>query len=95
MAAEKLSISLDAELASMVRKAAGEEMLSVSEWLADAAAAKVRHRYLEEALESFAAQHGALSEAEVDTIVRDARRTSVVTGRRATKSRPKRRRKAA
>lgn len=78
MATEKLSISLDAELATTVREAAAEEGVSVSLWLSQAAEAKARRRRLREALDLLADENGALSDADIDTIVADARTHSVV-----------------
>jgi hypothetical protein len=87
MAAEKLSVSFEAKLAAEIRKAAAREGLSVSEWLADAAAAKARRRHLRDALDEYAAADGPLSDAEIDTIVREARQRSVVTQPRRKRSR--------
>jgi hypothetical protein len=78
MSTEKLSISLDAELATAVREAAAEEGVSVSNWLSQAAEAKARRRRLRVALDEFAAENGALSDADIDRIVADARTRSVV-----------------
>ncbi len=78
MSAEKLSISLDAELAAAVRTAASDQGVSVSTWLAHAAQAQVRQRRLREALDAVAAQDGELRPDEVDRVVAAARRTSEV-----------------
>lgn len=78
MATEKLSISLDAGLATAVREAAAEEGISVSTWLSQAAEAKARRRGLREALDLLAAENGPLSDADIDRIVADARTRSVV-----------------
>lgn len=81
MAAEKLSISLDSELAAAVRTAANEQGVSISTWLADAAQAQVRRRRLREALDVVASEEGALDSIEIDRLIADARRTSrVITG---------------
>jgi hypothetical protein len=83
VSAEKLSISLDSELAATVRTAAAEQGVSVSTWLADAAQAQVRQRRLREALDSLAAEIGSLDADEVDRLVAAARANStVVTGSR-------------
>jgi len=74
--AEKLSISLDAELIARVRAAANEQGVSVSTWLAKAAEAQVRQRLLREALDAFAAEIGELSQEEVDRLIAESRRTS-------------------
>jgi len=70
---EKLSISLDPDLAATVRAAAAEEGVSVSTWLARAAEAKARQRHLREALDEFAAQHGGLTKADIDRLITEAR----------------------
>lgn len=72
MASEKLSVSFDPDLAATIRGAAAEEGVSVSQWLAGAAEAKARRRRLREALDAFAAEHGALSEEEIDQIIHAA-----------------------
>jgi len=74
--AEKLSISLDAELIARVRAAANEQGVSVSTWLAKAAEAQVRQRLLREALDAFAAEIGELSQEEVVRLIAESRRTS-------------------
>jgi hypothetical protein len=76
VSAEKLSISLDAGLAATVRAAAAEEGVSVSTWLARAAEAKARQRHLREALDDFAAEHGALTDADIDRLIGEARAAS-------------------
>ena len=80
MASEKLSVSFDPELAATIRAAAADEGVSVSQWLAGAAEARARRRHLREALDAFAAEHGALTEDGIDQIIADAR--SVSPGRR-------------
>jgi len=81
MSAEKLSISLDSELAARVRAAANEQGVSVSTWLADAAEAQVRQRLLREALDTLAAEIGELTEDEVDRLIAESRRNSkLITG---------------
>lgn len=83
MSAEKLSISLDSDLAATVRAAAAEQGVSVSTWLAGAAQAQVRQRRLRAALDSLAAEIGSLDAEEVDRLVAAARTNStVVTGSR-------------
>ncbi len=81
MGADKLSISLDSELAAAVRAAATEQGVTVSTWLADAAESRVRQQKLREALDELAAEIGGLDADELDRLVTAARRTStVVTG---------------
>ena len=76
MGAEKLSISLDSELAAQVRAAANEQGVTVSTWLSDAARAQVRQRFLREALDALAAEIGELSDEEVERLVAESRRRS-------------------
>ena len=80
MATEKLSVSFDPDLAATIRAAAADEGVSVSQWLAGAAGAKARRRHLREALDAFAAEHGALTEDEIERII--ARTRSEPTGGR-------------
>ncbi|MGH3908453.1 MAG: hypothetical protein ACRDTE_30345 [Pseudonocardiaceae bacterium] len=76
MGAEKLSISLESDLATSVRAAASEQGVSVSMWLADAAQAQIRQRRLREALHALASEEGDLDPAEIDGLIARARRTS-------------------
>jgi hypothetical protein len=78
MGAEKLSISLDSDLAAAVRAAAGEQGVSVSTWLADAAQAQVRQRRLRAALDVLTSEEGELDPAEIDRLIAHARGTSRV-----------------
>ncbi|MDQ2709064.1 MAG: hypothetical protein M3Z25_16135 [Actinomycetota bacterium] len=81
MAVEKLSISVDTELAVAVRAAAEERGMSVSSWLSEAAEAQVRRRRLWAALDHVAAADGALDDDEATRLIADARaRSSVVLG---------------
>lgn len=80
MTSEKLSVSFDANLAATVRAAAAKEGVSVSWWLAHAAEDSARRRHLREALDAFATEHGALTDADIDRIIADARRGSTVVG---------------
>ncbi len=83
MAVDKLSISLDRDLAAAIRQAAESEGVGISSWLADAAAAKVRQSRLAEALRADAPEVEAMSDDELDALVTAARRHSRVTGTRA------------
>lgn len=81
MGVEKLSISVDAELAASVRAAAQEQGISVSSWVGAAAAAEVRRRLLRSALEHVAAEDGALEVDEGARLIAAARaRSQVVLG---------------
>jgi hypothetical protein len=66
MKVDKLSISLDPALGDAVRAAASRSGRGVSGWLADAAAAKLRAEALREFLDSWEAEHGALTPEELD-----------------------------
>lgn len=97
MRVEKFSVSFDKSTAEAVRRGARLDGESVSAWLADAAATKARQRSLREALDAFATEHGVLSETDLDSLIREARRTSKLSGNTpsAVRSRKARGRKAA
>lgn len=80
MAVEKLSISLDSELADAVRKGAAQEETSVSNWLAEAARSRARSLALVSALAILDEEFGPVSEAEQVRIVTEVRARSIVTG---------------
>ncbi len=61
----KLSISFDPALGDAVRDSARHQGSSISAWLADAAAAKLRAEALVDYLERWEAAHGALSTEEL------------------------------
>lgn len=77
MPAEKLSISMETSLLAQIRKAAAAEGVTVSMWLAEAAAAKARQRALHEALDAFAQEHGRVAPEEAARLVEGARRRSI------------------
>jgi hypothetical protein len=79
VAVKKLSVSFDAELADVIRAAASEEGVSMSTWLASAAAAKARRRFLRAALDNLAKDEGALSDDDIDRLIAQARQRSIVT----------------
>lgn len=58
-------MTLDERLGRAVRQAAEREGKSVSAWLADAAAERLRNTLLGEALDRWEEEHGAFSEAEL------------------------------
>ncbi len=64
---DKLSVSFEAELGDAVRAAARQHGMGLSRWLADAAAARLRAEALAEYLDSWEAEHGALTAAELAT----------------------------
>jgi ATP-dependent 26S proteasome regulatory subunit len=60
-----ISLSLDAELAEEVRKAADASNQSLSAWLSDAGRRKLRRARTEVALADFEASFGAITEEEL------------------------------
>ena len=65
MKVDKLSVSFDPGLGDAVRAAARDNGGSVSRWLAEAAAAKLRAESLARFLDEWEAEHGTLSAAEL------------------------------
>jgi hypothetical protein len=63
---ERLSISVDEELALAVRASARRQGGSVSAWMASAAEQQIRNECLGLALETWQAEHGAFTQAELD-----------------------------
>lgn len=80
MKSEKLSISLEAELAETIRTSATKTGVSVSSWISDASEQKARQLALREALDEYAKEFGILSEGQIDQLVDEARKTSRSTG---------------
>lgn len=65
MKVDKLSVSFDPDLGDAVRSAARQSGGGVSRWLADAAAAKLRAEALSDYLDTWEAEHGALTSDEL------------------------------
>jgi hypothetical protein len=65
MKVDKLSISFDPDLGDAVRGAARHRGSSLSAWLAEAAAAKLRAEALADYLEEWEAKHGPLTADEL------------------------------
>ncbi len=65
MKVDKMSISLDPQLGDDIRGAAERAGVSVSAWIADAAAARLRKQALAEFLSDWQAKHGKITEAEL------------------------------
>ena len=65
MKVDKISISLDAELAGRVRAAALKRDTGVSSWLAEAAVARLRSEALEEFLAAWEKKHDPLTPEEL------------------------------
>jgi metal-responsive CopG/Arc/MetJ family transcriptional regulator len=65
MAVERVTISLEAELAEAVREAAEADAQNLSAWLADAARRRLASRGLRDVLTDWEAEHGQFSEDEL------------------------------
>jgi len=68
---DKLSVSFDPDLGEAIRAAAKRSGGSVSRWLADAAAAKLRSEALSEFLDAWEAEHGPLTAEELATATKE------------------------
>ncbi len=67
MAVERVTVSLEAELAEAVREAAEADAQNLSAWLADAARRRLVSRGLRDVLAEWEAEHGPFSEDELAT----------------------------
>jgi hypothetical protein len=85
MAAEKYSASMDHVLLADARADADAEGLTLSSWLADAAADRLRLKSLHHLVDEWEAEHGAISVAELDTL-----EEKVAVARRSAMGRPRR-----
>lgn len=65
MKVDKLSVSFHPDLGDAVRAAARQRGGGVSRWLAEAAATRLRTEALADFLDTWEAEHGALSSAEL------------------------------
>jgi hypothetical protein len=65
MSVERLTVSLDTDLAVAVREAADADELNVSAWLADAARRRLAYRGLGDVVSDWEALHGAFSDDEL------------------------------
>jgi hypothetical protein len=65
MSVERVTISLDAELATAVREAADDDCQNVSAWLADAARRRLAARGLRDVIEQWESEHGAFTAEEL------------------------------
>lgn len=79
----RLSVSVDADLveAAQATVSAGEAA-SLSRWVNDALRRQVEHdrrlRGIDEFIRAFEAEHGEITEAEMDEVARDMRERAVV-----------------
>jgi Mn-dependent DtxR family transcriptional regulator len=67
MSVERLTVSLESELADAVREAANAESLNVSAWMAQAAHRELASRGLREVIAEWELENGAFTEAELTT----------------------------
>lgn len=70
MAVKKLSISMDATLASEVATLAEAHGESISGWMTEAAAARVRNQRLREIVEEWESIFGPVPQSELDEVDR-------------------------
>jgi len=66
MPVERLTVSLDAELAAAVREAATQDALNMSAWLADAAQRRLATRGLADVIAEWEAVHGEFTSPELE-----------------------------
>ena len=66
MSVDRLSITLDPRLGAAARKAAKRAKVSLSTWIAEATADRIRNELLGEALDRWEAEAGALTQKELD-----------------------------
>jgi hypothetical protein len=86
VAAEKYSASMDDVLLRDARADAQAAGLTLSAWLADAAADRLRLKALHHLVDEWEAEHGVISVAELDCLeekVAEARRSAAQRRRRA------------
>ena len=62
---ERLTVSLETDLAAAVRDAAGADETSVSAWLADAARRQLASQGLRDVIGEWEAEHGAFTADEL------------------------------
>ncbi|MEM8905993.1 MAG: ribbon-helix-helix protein, CopG family [Actinomycetota bacterium] len=65
VAVERLTISLDEELAAAVREAAEDDHQNTSVWLAEAARRRLATRGLGDVIAAWEAEHGAFTDEEL------------------------------
>jgi hypothetical protein len=63
---DRLSVTMPPEVGSAVREAAARERTSVSSWVTEAAARRLRNERLGAALDEWEAKNGAITEEELD-----------------------------
>lgn len=65
MTVERLTVSIESELATAVRDAANADDQNVSAWLADAARSQLANRGLRDVVAAWEREHGAFSDEEL------------------------------
>jgi hypothetical protein len=65
MNVDRLSITLEPKLGAAARKAAKKAKVSLSTWIAEATADRIRNEALGEALDAWEAEHGAFTADEL------------------------------
>jgi hypothetical protein len=70
MQVDRLSVTMDPDLGAAVRNAAARAGISVSAWLASAAADRLRNELLGSALDAWEEENGPFSEDELDAAAR-------------------------
>lgn len=66
MPVERFSVTMDRALGEAVRTAAARSQTSVSRWLAQAAADRLRNHLLDAALDAWEAEDGPFDDAELN-----------------------------
>lgn len=72
---DRLSVTMPPEIGTAVREAAAREGTSVSTWIADAAAQRLRNDLLGAALDQWETEHGPFSDEELNTAAAALRAT--------------------
>lgn len=65
MSVERLTVSLESDLADAVRDAAGADSMNVSAWLASAARRQLASRGLRDVVAEWESKHGRFSDVEL------------------------------
>lgn len=84
MTVARLAISLDADLARAVRRAAGKQPTST--WLAEAAQQRLRAEGLRKVVREYELAHGAFSDDEIADVLRREQK-AIASAKRAAKNR--------
>jgi len=82
MPVTKLSVSVEEDLAEVVRAAAADEGVTISAWLAAAASHRIRNRLLGAALEVALSESDGLDEETLQALAAQARSAATVTSPR-------------